>query len=103
MPKHDLHAAGISLRLRRQNGGWLQAVKADQHVADGVSNPIELEAPVAGEPTSPRLSIIQKAVQGTTLHPIFETIIRRTTRKIKTQGSDIELAVDNGPVHAGQT
>jgi inorganic triphosphatase YgiF len=63
MPKHDLHAAGISLRLRRQNGGWLQAVKADQHVADGVSNPIELEAPVAGEPTSPRLSIIQKAVQ----------------------------------------
>ena len=23
-PKHDLHAAGISLRLRRQNSGWLQ-------------------------------------------------------------------------------
>jgi triphosphatase len=42
-PKHDLHAAGISLRLRRQNGGWLQTVKADQHIADGVSNPVELE------------------------------------------------------------
>jgi inorganic triphosphatase YgiF len=48
-PKHDLRAAGISLRLRGQNGGWLQTVKADQHVADGVSNPIELEAPVAGK------------------------------------------------------
>ena len=48
-PKHDLHAAGISLRLRRQNGGWLQTVKADQHVVDGVSNPVELEASVAGD------------------------------------------------------
>src|SRR5262245_55068476 len=48
-PKHDLHAAGISLRLRRRNGGWLQTVKADQHVAGGLSNPIELEAPVHQE------------------------------------------------------
>jgi triphosphatase len=55
-PRYDLHAAGISLRLRRQNGGWLQTVKADQHVANGVSNPIELEAPSpARNPTSPRL------------------------------------------------
>jgi len=34
---------------------------------------------------------------------VFETIIRRTTRKIKAQGSDIELAVDDGAVRAGQT
>jgi triphosphatase len=108
-PKHDLHAAGISLRLRCQNGGWLQTVKADQHVVDGVSNPIELEAPVAGEePDLAKIAdkkikrVIQKAVQGTTLHPVFETIVRRTTRKIKAQGSEIELAVDDGAVRAGQ-
>jgi triphosphatase len=108
-PKHDLHAAGISLRLRRQNGGWLQTVKADQHVVDGVSNPVELEAPVAGEqPDLAKIAdkkikrVIQKAVQGTTLHPVFETIVRRTTRKIKAQGSEIELAVDDGAVRAGQ-
>src|SRR5262245_12587150 len=45
-PEHDLHAAGIALRLWRQNGGWLQTVKADQHVEGGISNPIELEASV---------------------------------------------------------
>jgi triphosphatase len=109
-PKHDLHAAGISLRLRRQNGGWLQTVKVDQHVAEGVSNPVELDAPVADEePDLAKIAdkkikrVIQKAVQGTALHPVFETIIRRTTRKIKAQGSDIELAVDDGAVLAGQT
>src|ERR1700730_371075 len=48
-PEHDLHAAGISLRLRRQNGGCLQTVKADQQVFGGVSNPIELEAPVEND------------------------------------------------------
>jgi triphosphatase len=109
-PKHDLHTAGISLRLRRQNGGWLQTVKADQHVAAGVSNPVELEASIAGEePDLAKIAdkkikrVIQKAVQGTALHPVFETIVRRTTRKIKAQGSDIELAIDDGSVRAGQT
>ena len=48
-PKHDLHAAGISLGLGQQNGSWLQTVKADQHIVDGVSNPVELEACVASE------------------------------------------------------
>ena len=43
-PEHDLHAIGISLRLRKQDSGWLQTVKADHHVDGGVSNPIELEA-----------------------------------------------------------
>jgi inorganic triphosphatase YgiF len=76
--KYDLHAAGISLRLRGQNGGWLQTVKADRHVADAVSNPVELEAPVAGEEPDPAKiankkikRVIQKAVQGTHCIPRF--------------------------------
>jgi triphosphatase len=73
-----------------------------------VSNPVELEAPVAGE--EPHLAkiadkkikrVVQKAVRGTTLHPVFETIVHRTTRRIKAQGSKIELAVDDGAVRAG--
>src|SRR5262245_5545086 len=48
-PQHDLHAAGISLQLRRHNGGWLQTVKADEQVGGGVSNAIELQAPVDRE------------------------------------------------------
>ena len=44
-----MHAAGISLRLRRQDGSWLQTVKVDQHIEGGVSNPIELVALVDEE------------------------------------------------------
>ena len=107
-PDHDLHAAGISLRLRRQNGGWLQTVKAEQHVDGGVSNPIELEALVdREEPDLAKIAdkkikrAVQKAAKGTTLKPVFETVVQRTTRTIKAQGSEIELAVDDGEVRAG--
>ena len=108
-PEHNLHAAGMSLRLRRQNGHWLQTLKAEQHAADGVSNPIELEAPVdAEEPDVSRIAdkklkrAVQQAVKGTTLHPVFETIVKRTTRTLKARESEIELAVDDGEVRAGE-
>src|SRR5437899_8887264 len=94
-PEHDLHAAGISLRLRRHNGSWLQTVKADQHVEGGVSNPVELETPVDGEaPDLAKIAdkkikrAVKKAAKGTTLRPVFETVVQRTTRTIKAQGSE---------------
>jgi inorganic triphosphatase YgiF len=106
--EHDLHAAGISLRLRRHNGGWLQTVKADQHVEGGVSNPVELETPVDGEaPDLAKIAdkkikrAVKKAAKGTTLKPVFETVVQRTTRMIKAQGSEVELAVDDGEIRAG--
>ena len=107
-PEYDLHAAGISLRLRWQDGGWLQTVKADQHVDRGISNPIELEAPVdREEPDLAKIAdkkikrAVQKAATGKTLKPVFETVVERTTRTIKAQGSEIELAVDDGEIRTG--
>jgi triphosphatase len=107
-PAHDLHAAGLSLRLRRQNGNWLQTVKADQKVAGGLSNPIELECTVKGE--EPDLSkitdkkirrAVQRATKAAALRPIFETVVRRTTRMTAAGGSEIEVAIDEGEVRAG--
>ena len=107
-PEHDLHAAGISLRLRRQDGGWRQTVKVDQHVEGGMSNPIELQALVEEErPDIRKISdkkvrrAVRKALFDTALHPVFETVVQRTTRSIKVQDSEIELAVDDGEVRAG--
>src|SRR5262245_14714893 len=107
-PGHDLHAAGIALRLRRQNGGWRQTVKVDRHVEGGMSNPIELQAFVEEErPDIRKISdkkvrrAVQKALSDTALHPVFETVIQRTTRSIKVQDSEIELAVEDGEVRAG--
>src|SRR5262249_17912717 len=107
-PKHDLRAAGVSLRLRRQDGGWQQTVKADQHVEGGISNPIELQTFVEEErPDITKVSnkkvrrTVQAAIAGTSLRPVFETVVQRTTRSIMVQNSEIELAVDDGEVRAG--
>jgi inorganic triphosphatase YgiF len=104
-PQHDLHAAGISLRLRRQKGGWLQTVKAEQHVDGGLSNPIELEALVVTKKPDPgRIAdknlrrLVQKATKGSSLRPVFETVVQRMTRRLKADDSEIELAVDEGEV-----
>src|SRR5262249_48999963 len=44
---------------------------------------------------------VEKAVSDTALRPIFETVVQRTTRNIKVQDSEIEFAIDNGEVRAG--
>ena len=100
-PEHDLRAAGISLRLRRQDGGWRQTVKVDQHVEGGPSNPIEFQAFDIRKISDKKVRrAVQKALSDTALHPVFETVVQRTT--IKVQDSEIELAVDDGEVRAGK-
>src|SRR5262249_23998027 len=108
-PEHDLHAAGVSLRLRRQDGGWEQTVKVDQHAEGGISNPIELQTVVEDERPDIRgisdkrvRRAVRKALSGTALRPVFETVVQGTTRSIKVQDGEIELAIDNGEVRAGQ-
>ena len=102
-PTLGLREAGISLRLRSHNGGWLQTVKADQHVTQGVSNPEELEVLLAADhPDVDKIAdkklkrSVAKALKGTSLGPVFETVVERTTRQIRASGSEIELAVDAG-------
>jgi triphosphatase len=104
-PTHALHEAGLSLRLRSQNGGWLQTVKADQHVVGGLSNPVELEAVLAtdtpdlGKIADKKIKrCVEKALKGASLRPVFETVVERTTRQIKACESEIELALDAGEV-----
>jgi triphosphatase len=107
-PSHDLHAAGLSLRLRRENGHWLQTVKADQKVAGDLSNPIELECTVKVEkPDLTKIAdkkirrAVQRVTKGGALRPVFETVLQRTTRITAANGSEIEVAIDEGEVRAG--
>src|SRR5262249_20143318 len=44
---------------------------------------------------------VQKAVTDTSLRSVFETVVQRTTRNITVQDSEIELAVEDGEVRAG--
>lgn len=75
---------------------------------NGVSNPDELEAAVAGpEPDlapidDPAIrSTIERAVKASALEPQFETVITRTTRRLHSDKGDLELALDQGVVRAG--
>jgi triphosphatase len=104
-PKRDLYNAGLSLRVRRNAKGWVQTLKAEQGVKQGLSNPIELESSIkSGEPQleaipdSNYARTVSKLVGHSQLKPLFETRVLRRTQQIKANGSEIELAFDTGEV-----
>jgi triphosphatase len=107
-PDQRLRAMGLSLRVRRVGRRWVQTVKADTGVNAGLSNPIEVEGEVHG--TVPELRSvrdrairkqIKKALDGSTLVPVFETVVHRTTRRLRAgENAEIELALDQGVVQS---
>src|SRR5688500_3484224 len=106
-PTYSLREMGVSLRLRQQGNGWVQTVKADKGISGGISNPIELEAPVKEDkPDLERIAhtelgrAVKKAVGQAPLRPLFETSVRRTKHSISANGSEMELAFDEGELKA---
>ena len=109
-PDHRLRALGISLRLRSDGESWLQTVKAGTAVHNGVSNPLETEA--AAERPEPDLGLIgnrkvrrkvEKAIARSILEPVFETVVKRTSRQLHSGDGELELALDEGTVRVGAT
>ena len=103
--KHALRDAGISLRVRRLGGGWMQTVKLDTNVKAGISNPTEIECSVPGK--NPQLDLVPdrkvqkkltKLVGKKKLRPVFRTDVLRTTHLIRSQESEVELALDGGSI-----
>jgi len=109
-PDHQLRAQGISLRLRSSDGGeWMQTIKAGDAVINGVSDRKELETSIE----SPELDLdsisdrkvrrkIKYVARTSSLGPLFETVVQRTTRKLHSEKGDLELALDEGVVRAGK-
>jgi len=100
-PEHNLNAAGLSLWLRWQDGHWLQTINANRTAVDGGASSLELESPVdTREPVIAKITdknirrAVRKAEMGTSLQPVFEAVIRRTSRKKR------ELTIDGGAVRA---
>ncbi|WP_171021953.1 CYTH and CHAD domain-containing protein [Cohaesibacter sp. CAU 1516] len=103
---HALRKAGIALRVRDDDGCWIQTIKAKTKVQGGVSNPQESETEIAGP--KPQLDQIldgslrakvQDATNGALVLPIFETVVERTSFDLHTaNGGCVELAIDMGHV-----
>jgi inorganic triphosphatase YgiF len=109
-PDHRLRAHGVSLRLRSTDAGeWLQTIKVGNGMANGLSQRQELEAKLSKpEPDLEAIRDrklrrrIEQAVGRSTLEPLFETVVNRTVRKLHCDKGDLELALDEGFVRAGQ-
>lgn len=108
-PEHALRKAGISLRLRREGRRWIQTIKTTAQLHGGLSQVSEVEDPAPGA----RLRLeaisdasirneIMRAVKGSSLQPICETVMRRTSSELFLDGHiRAELAIDVGEIHAG--
>jgi triphosphatase len=109
-PDHRLRAGGIALRVRSDGETWVQTVKSDTQLHNGVSHPRELETALSAP--EPDLSAVSdgklrrklaRLTNGSALEPVFETVVKRTARLLHTDAADFELALDEGLVRAGST
>lgn len=107
-PELDLLRVGIALRLRRVGGRWVQTVKGGGSAEGGLHQRDEWEWPVRGGEPEPAPSAASGLAGLLTpellarLRPLFVTEFWRTAWQLRTaQGAEIELALDQGEVQAG--
>jgi inorganic triphosphatase YgiF len=106
--KRKLRRNGVSLRVRRDGGKYVQTVKADPRGAKGPFGRAEWETGI--DHPRPDRSLAQgtaldcfkrkKLWRG--LRPVFATDITRVAMPLRLGGSEIEVALDRGTVKAGR-
>jgi inorganic triphosphatase YgiF len=108
-PQLTLLDAGLSLRVRRMSGKWFQAVKATGRSLAGLHQRMEWEDIIAaGHPdfskiVDPTLTrVFDDPSLRAALQPIFTTEVHRSEWQLALDGTQIELALDQGHLIAGE-
>jgi len=111
-PDMALAAAGLTLRLRKVGRGWVQTIKhkAGGTVAGGLFSHRESERPAPGgrlvleaPDEDGALADVAEAAGGAPLSPVFETRVKRLVERLAAPGGgEVELALDEGEVRAGE-
>jgi inorganic triphosphatase YgiF len=109
-PGHALAAAGLSLRLRRTGGDWVQTIKRQGTVSGGFFAHEEVECPAPGgrlvldgEDATGAIAAVVEAAADAPLAPIFETRVQRITERLRAApGAEVEVALDQGEIRAGE-
>ena len=107
LPIFGFVISGVALRVRNNGEGFVQTIKAECRFENGVSNPIEVESLIdSPEPDLERISDkslrrkLSNAVNGSPLAQAFQTVVTRTSYKLETGDSLVELALDRGEARA---
>jgi inorganic triphosphatase YgiF len=100
-PKRALWRAGLTLRVRDEDGGFTQTLK---HKADGALVRGEWEAPLKGPEPAPELLRDTPAARLLTksapLTPQFVVATRRRSSEVSEGDSRVELSLDEGEARA---
>lgn len=105
-PKHALRKKGLSLRIRSAGEKRIQTIKDAGLARAGLFDRPEWESEVGGE--VPDLAAaagtpLEAALSGrraSGLKPVFATEVERTTWTVEADGSEIEVALDEGRIAA---
>lgn len=97
-PDKRLEKVGASLRVRESKGLRVQTLKR----GEGLSRE-EFEAEIPGDLPDPALGPLKSLLsEGDQLRPAFNVRVTRRQRLIRLDGSEIELALDQGEVSGGR-
>ncbi|MDX1737142.1 MAG: CYTH domain-containing protein, partial [Alphaproteobacteria bacterium] len=113
--EQDLRNTKVALRIRKENGKYIQTFKAsvvsaseDKSLGAAISRRVELNFPVLGTKLDldllrgdPDAEEVFRNIEISNLKPVFETHVRRTIRDIHFGSSIIEMAIDSGEIIAG--
>jgi len=104
-----LKELGIAFRIRRVGRTWLQTIKARGEMKGGLSEAIEIEAPVrAGRPDLLAIADLElqrtivDAIGGAELNPVLETAMQRMSQEVRLGDTYAELAFDTGTITVGE-
>jgi len=104
----DLRGMGVSLRVRRDDGNFLQTLKATAEAVGNARVGYAFEATVSSE--RPSISLISppslrrriQDVGGEQLEPLIRVDVNRTDRTVSFgEGGEAVLEIEEGEIHAG--
>lgn len=113
-PERLLQREGLALRLRCENGSWVQALKGDSgHALARLEHEVELGRvrdtphPVAarheGSPAGEKLvRVLGRGFDDSAWEAMFETDVERAKATVEVGASSVEIAFDRGRIVAGR-
>jgi inorganic triphosphatase YgiF len=108
-PDRDLARLGLALRVRFEGRTRTQSLKSRGVAVAGLFDRIECESRIGGDgpdlahlPDAALRARLARALHGRRLEPVFESVVRRTSRRLRDAGREAVFDLDHGELVAGE-